>query len=164
MSTSATDPTGSGNTPVANVVVRGNANAFLQEVTAGRYTLRVDEPTNIGGTEAAPDPYDYLLAALGACTSMTAGWYARRNKIPLENITVSLRHSRIHAEDCVECETKSGMLDRIDLDVQLTGPITSEQHARLMEVAAKCPVHRTLKSGIDIRLRAAMANPETEHQ
>src|SRR5471032_2758640 len=98
MSTSATNPTGSGNPPVAHVIVRGSASGFLQEVTAGKYTLRVDEPVSAGGTEAAPDPYDYLLAALGACTSMTVGYYARRQKIPLENVTVSLRHSRIHAQ------------------------------------------------------------------
>ncbi|HEX4667747.1 MAG TPA: OsmC family protein [Chthoniobacterales bacterium] len=142
-------------TPIEHVRVRGKASGFLQEATAGKYTFQVDEPVSVGGTEAAPDPYDYLLAALGACTSMTVGWYARRNQIPLEEVSVSLRHSRIHAEDCVECETKSGMLDRIDLTVQLTGPITPEQDAKLMAVAAKCPVHRTLDSEIDIRLQSA---------
>lgn len=81
---------------------------------------------------------------------MTIGFYARRNKIPLENVTVRLGHSRIHAKDCEECETKTGMLDRIDLKIELTGAITGEQHAKLMEVAAKCPVHRTLESEIDI--------------
>ena len=115
----------------------------------------MDEPLNAGGTESAPDPYDYLLTALGSCTSMTVGWYARHHKIPLENVTVSLRHSRIHAQDCAECETKVGLLDRIDLDIQLTGPITPGQHAKLMEIAGKCPVHRTLKSEIDIRLHSA---------
>ncbi|MGH8162826.1 MAG: OsmC family protein, partial [Rhodanobacteraceae bacterium] len=143
---------------VEHVVVRGKASGFLQEATAGKYSFRIDEPTSLGGTEAAPDPYDYLLAALGACTSMTVGFYARRQEIPLENVTVSLRHSRIHAKDCEECETKVGMLDRIDLDVQLTGPITPEQHTKLMEIAAKCPVHRTLKSEIDIRLHADAAS------
>ena len=138
-----------------HVLVRGSANGFLQEVTAGKYRFQVDEPASLGGSETAPDPYDYLLTALGACTSMTVGWYARRNKIPLENIAVSLRHSRIHARDCEECETKAGMLDRIDLEVKLTGALSVEQHAKLMEVAGKCPVHRTLKSEIDIRLRAA---------
>jgi uncharacterized OsmC-like protein len=157
MSTSIAGPTVPVNTPVEHVIVRGSASGFLQEAVAGKYTFRVDEPISMGGTESAPDPYDYLLAALGACTSMTVGWYARRNKIPLENVTVTLRHSRIHAKDCEECETKAGMLDRIDLDVQLTGPITPEQHAKLMEVAAKCPVHRTLKSEIDIRLLAAQS-------
>ena len=86
---------------------------------------------------------------------MTVGWYARQKKIPLEDITVALRHSRIHARDCEDCETKDGMLDRIDLDVQLTGPLSPEQRAKLMEVAGRCPVHRTLTSEIDIRLRAA---------
>lgn len=138
-----------------HVVVRGNAKGFLQEIEAGKHHLRADEPVSAGGTESAPDPYEYLLAALGACTSMTVGWYARRNKIPLEDITISLRHSRIHAQDCEECETKNGMLDRIDLDVELTGALSPEQHAKLMEVAGKCPVHRTLKSEIDIKLRAA---------
>src|SRR5256886_7624808 len=93
-----------------------------------------------------PDPYDYLLASLGVCTSMTVGLYARRKQFPLENITVSLRHSRIYAEDCEECETKEGMLDRIDVEIELTGSLTAEQRAKLMEIAAKCPVHRTLTS------------------
>ncbi|MGB8472504.1 MAG: OsmC family protein [Candidatus Acidiferrum sp.] len=155
MSNSTSIPVASTKTPAANVVVRGSASGFLQEVTVGKYTLRVDEPLSAGGTESAPDPYDYLLTALGSCTSMTVGWYARHHKIPLEDITVSLRHSRIHAQDCAECATKNGLLDRIDLDVQLIGPITPEQHAKLMEIAGKCPVHRTLKSEIDIQLHAA---------
>jgi uncharacterized OsmC-like protein len=152
MSTPIAGPTTTTVMPEGHVVVRGNANGFLQEATAGKYTFRIDEPTSYGGTEAAPDPYDYLLAALGACTSMTVGMYARRQKIPLESVTVSLRHSRIHAQDCEQCETKVGMLDRIDVDLQLAGPITPEQRAKLMEVAGKCPVHRTLKSEIDIQL------------
>jgi putative redox protein len=153
MTNSSSNPSAPPDNPVEHVVVRGKANGFLQEATVGKYSFRIDEPTDLGGTAAAPDPYDYLLAALGSCTSMTVGFYARRQKIPLENVTVSLRHSRIHAKDCEECETKVGMLDRIELDVQLTGPITPEQHAKLMEIAAKCPVHRTLKSEIDIRLQ-----------
>src|SRR5207247_1756171 len=104
---------------------------------------------------AFPDPYDYLLATFGVCTSMTVGLYARRKQFPLENITVSLRHSRIYAEDCEECETKEGMLDRIDVEIELTGSLTAEQRAKLMEIAAKCPVHRTLTSEINIRLRPA---------
>ncbi|MGI9114422.1 MAG: hypothetical protein DLM52_07275 [Chthoniobacterales bacterium] len=154
MSTSAT-PVAAAETAVEHVAVRGHADGFLQEITAGKYQFKADEPVSVGGRESAPDPYDYLLAALGACTSMTIGWYAREKKIPLEDVTVSLRHSRIHAKDCEECETKSGRLDRIDLDVRLAGALTPEQHAKLMEVAAKCPVHRTLKSEIEIRLRDA---------
>ena len=137
-----------------HVVVHGGAVNFQQEVTAGKHRLIADEPVSAGGGDAGPDPYDYLLTALGVCTSMTSGFYARRNRMPLENITVSLSHSRIYAADCEECETKEGMLDRIDVEVELTGPLTSEQHAKLMDVAAKCPVHRTLTSEINIRLRS----------
>ena len=138
----------------ADVVVRGDATGFLQEVVSGNHHLRADEPISVGGTGAAPGPYDYLLIALGVCTSMTVGLYARRKQFPLENITVSLRHARIHAQDCEECETKEGMLDRIDTYIELTGPLTAEQRAKLIEIADKCPVHRTLKSEIDIRLSA----------
>src|SRR5438105_3982256 len=135
------------------VVVRGGADSFKQEITAGQHRLIADEPVSAGGGDAGPDPYDYLLASLGVCTSMTVGYYARRNGWPLENITVSLSHARIHAMDCEECETKQGMVDRIDVEVELTGSLTAEQHAKLMQVAAKCPVHRTLTSEINIRLR-----------
>src|SRR6516165_1525857 len=138
-----------------HILVRGGADNFQQKISAGRHQLVADEPINVGGGDAGPDPYDYLLAALGVCTSMTIGLYARRKQFPLENITVSLSHSRIHAADCEECETKEGMLDRIDVEVQLTGRLTPEQHAKLMQVAAKCPVHRTLTSEINIRLRSA---------
>ena len=141
----------------ADVIVRGNASGFLQEVVTGAHHFQSDEPLDVGGGAAGPGPYDYVLAGLGACTSMTVGLYARRNKWPLENITVSLRHSRIHAKDCEDCLTKEGMLDRIDVEVELTGSLTAEQRAKLMEVAGKCPVHRTLKSEINIRLRDASA-------
>jgi len=139
----------------ADVVVRGNASGFLQEIVSGAHQLRADEPVDVGGGDAAPGPYDYLLIGLGACTSMTVGLYARNKKWPLENISVSLRHSRIHAQDCAECETKQGMLDRIDVEIGLSGALTPEQRTKLMEIAAKCPVHRTLKSEINIRLRTA---------
>jgi uncharacterized OsmC-like protein len=137
----------------AHVVVRGGAANFQQEITAGKHHFVADEPVNVGGGDLAPDPYDYLLASLGVCTSMTVGFYARRNHLPLENVMISLWHSRIHATDCEECDTKQGMVDRIDVEVELTGSLTSEQHAKLMEIAAKCPVHRTLTSEINIRLR-----------
>ena len=143
-----------GNSKPADVVVRGSATGFSQEIVSGNHRLRADEPVSFGGTDAAPGPYDYLLIALGVCTSMTVGLYARRKQFPLENITVSLSHSRIHAQDCEECETKEGMLDRIDTQIELTGPLTDEQRAKLIEIAGKCPVHRTLKSEINIRLRA----------
>ena len=142
------------NTEPAHVVVRGNAREFLQEVVSGKHHLRADEPENAGGKDAAPGPYDYLLIALGVCTSMTVGLYARRKQWPLENIVVSLWHSRIHAKDCEECETKEGMLDRIDMSIELTGSLSPEQRAKLMEIAGKCPVHRSLTSEINIRLHA----------
>lgn len=157
MNTQTSATTEQTDTTPANVVVRGNASGFLQEVVIGAHHLRADEPVSVGGDDAGPNPYDYLLAGLGACTSMTVGLYARRMKLPLENITVSLRHSRIHAEDCAECVTKEGMLDRIDVEIELTGSLTPEQRAKLMEIAAICPVHRTLTSEIDIRLRTSSA-------
>ena len=157
MDTTASASTELGNPTPPNVVVRGNVRDFLQEIVSGQHHLRADEPVSYGGGDAAPGPYDYLLTSLGACTSMTIGLYARRKQLPLEGITVSLRHSRIHAKDCEECETKGGLLDRIDLDIELTGSLTADQHARLMAVAAKCPVHRTLKSEIDIRLHQGAA-------
>lgn len=154
MNTSSAIATEGTNKKPADVVVRGNAAGFLQEVTSGKHQLRADEPVEAGGSDAAPGPYDYLLIALGVCTSMTVGFYARRKQIPLEDITVSLSHSRIHAKDCEECETKEGLLDRIETQIELTGPLTPEQRAKLMEIAEKCPVHRTLKSEINIRLDA----------
>jgi len=138
-----------------HVVVRGDAEGFKQDIVAGKHQFIADEPVSAGGGDAGPDPYAYLLAALGICTSMTVGLYARRKKIPLENIKVSLWHSRIHAKDCQECETRDGMVDRIDVEMELTGALSAEQHATLMDIAAKCPVHRTLTSEINIRLRAA---------
>jgi putative redox protein len=128
------------------VVVHGSAAGFRQEISIGPHRLTADEP-------AGPTPYDLLLAALGSCTSMTLGMYARRKAWPLEAVTVRLRHSRIHAEDCAECETKAAMLDRIECDIQLAGTLTDEQRAKLLEIAAKCPVHRTLVSEINIQTR-----------
>jgi len=138
-----------------SVVVRGGAGSFKQEIIAGKHRLIADEPVSVGGGDAGPDPYDYLLASLGVCTSMAVGLYARRKQFPLENIKVSLWHSRIHAKDCEECETREGMVDRIDVEVELSGSLTAEQHAKLMDIAQKCPVHRTLTSEINIRLRSA---------
>jgi uncharacterized OsmC-like protein len=139
---------------VRSVVVRGSAAGFAQEIHAGPHRLHADEPTSAGGTDTRPSPYDLLLAALGACTSMTVGMYARRKAWPLEEVTVHLRHSKIHATDCAECETKEGMLDRIERDIHFTGPLTDGQRSKLLEIANKCPVHRTLTSEIDIVTRA----------
>jgi uncharacterized OsmC-like protein len=136
-----------------DVIVQGNADGFLQKLTSGKHHLQADEPAGYGGKDTAPSPYEYLLAALGACTSMTIGWYARKEKIPVEDIKVSLWHSRIHAKDCEDCITKEGMIHRINMEIELTGQLTPEQRRLLMEAAAKCPVHRTLTSEFNIKTR-----------
>jgi putative redox protein len=134
-------------------VVHGSAKGFAQEITVGGHPIKADEPTAFGGTDTGPTPYDLLISALGACKSMTVSLYARRKQWPLESVTVTLRHSRIHAKDCADCETKDGMLDRIECEVELLGALCDEQRARLLEIANKCPVHKTLTSEIDIRTR-----------
>lgn len=135
------------------VVVRGAADGFAQEVVAGSHHFRSDEPAAVGGTESGPTPYDLLLAALGSCTSMTVAMYARRKKWPLERVTVRLRHSRVHAEDCVACETRDAKLTVIERDIQLDGTLDEHQRARLLAIADRCPVHLTLTSKIEIRTR-----------
>jgi len=135
------------------VVVKGRAASLAQEITVGPHRLPADEPVEDGGTDTGPSPYDLLLAALGACTSMTLALYARQKQWPLEAVTVRLRHSKIHAADCAACETREGRLDRIDRDVELAGALDERQRARLLEIANKCPVHRTLTSEVEIRTR-----------
>jgi uncharacterized OsmC-like protein len=134
-----------------DVIVSGKAEGFGQEIAAGSHRLRADEPLEAGGTDTGPSPYDFLLAALGACTSMTVAMYARRKGWPLESVTVRLRHSKIHATDCAECDTKDGRIDRIERDIHFIGELTEEQLVRLLEIADKCPVHRTLSSEISIK-------------
>ncbi len=138
---------------MATVIVRGDATGFAQKIEAGRHRLVADEPVEVGGTDVGSSPYELLLAALGACTSMTVSMYARRKQWPLETVTVRLQHARIHAQDCAECETKEGMLDRVDREISLTGPLDAAQRERLLEIANRCPVHRTLVSEINIRTR-----------
>ncbi len=130
---------------------------FAQEIRTGRHLLVADEPVALGGGGSGPGPYEYLLAALGACTSMTIRMYAARKSWPLQRVAVLLRHARIHAEDCAECETKTGMVDRIERDITLEGELSAEQRARLMEIADKCPVHRTLTAEISIKTREVQA-------
>jgi putative redox protein len=137
---------------MTDVIVRGHATGFVQEITIGPHRLTADEPIAAGGTDQGPNPYDLLLAALGSCTSMTVAFHAHRKQWPLEVATVRLRHARIHAADCAECETREGMVDRIEVEIELVGPLTEAQRARLLEIAGRCPVHRTLTSEIDIRM------------
>ena len=117
------------------VVVRGGALGFAQEIAAGPHRLAADEPMAVGGTDTG------------------IAFYARRKRWPLEKVTVRLRHGKIHPADCADCETREGIIDRIDCDIQLAGSLTEEQRSKLLEIAGKCPVHRTLKSEIDIRTR-----------
>jgi putative redox protein len=140
------------------VTVVGSSKGFAEEIAAGKHRLTADEPVEDGGTDTGPGPYDLLLGALGACTSMTVSLYARRKQWPLEAVRVRLRHSRIHAADCRDCETKEGLLDQIERDIELVGTLDDGQRARLIEIANKCPVHRTLTSEIVIRTRLVGAD------
>lgn len=139
-----------------NVVVRETRNGkFQQTVSTGPHRLLADEPVAAGGEDTGPGPYDFLLAGLGACTSMTMRLYADRKSLPLERVTVTLSHSKIHAEDCAECETRTGMLDQVERVIAMEGNLDAEQRTKLMQIADKCPVHRTLTSEIHIVTRAA---------
>lgn len=135
------------------VVVEGPASGFAQEISAGPHRLRGDEPVGAGGTDTGPTPYDLLLAALGSCTSMTIASFARRRKWPLEHVTVRLRHSRIYADDCADCEAKSVRIDRIEREIGLRGELSDVQRSALLAIAEKCPVHRTLTSEVRIDSR-----------
>ena len=135
------------------VIVVGAANGFAQDVMAGGHRVVSDEPESAGGTDRGPSPYDLLLAALGACTSMTIAMYARRKNWPLERVSVRLRHSRVHAEDCAVCDESEAKITVIERDIDLVGALDDDKRARLLEIANRCPVHRTLTSRIDIRTR-----------
>jgi putative redox protein len=144
-----------GETPRNVVVQETGSGKFQQTVSIGPHQLLADEPVAAGGEDSGSGPYDLVLAGLGACTSMTMRLYADRKSLPLERVTVTLRHSKIHAQDCAECETKEGMLDQIDRVIAMEGALDTEQRKKLMEIADKCPVHRTLTSEIHIVTRAA---------
>lgn len=136
------------------VVSENGRGPYGQRITAGRHLLSADEPAPVGH-DTGPSPYDLLLAGLGACTSMTLRMYASRKKWPLQSVTVTLRHSRIHAKDCEDCATESGQLDRIDRVIQMGGALDAEQRRRLLEIADRCPVHRTLHSEVNVRTTLA---------
>jgi putative redox protein len=133
------------------VTTLGTGTGFAQEIIAGSHRLTADEPFSAGGSDTGPNPYELLLASLGACTSMTVALYARRKNWPLAGVTVKLSLAKVHAEDCAECETRDGMIDRIERDIKFDGPLNDDQKSRLIEIAGKCPIHRTLTSKIDIR-------------
>ena len=137
------------------VFVTSTGAAFEQRVDAGPHRFRSDEPASAGGADAGPGPYDLLLAALGSCTAMTIGLYARHKRWPLERVTVRLAHSREHARDCADCEEKPARIERIERRIALAGGLDAAQRTRLIEIAEKCPVHRTLTGGIEIRTTLA---------
>lgn len=128
---------------------------YTQRVHLGRHRLVADEPEDAGGDDAGPSPYDLLLAALGSCTTMTLRMYAEHKGIALERAAVSLRHRKIHAEDCRDCESKAGRIDEIEREIRLEGELTAAQRERFLQIADKCPVHRTLRSETRIRSRLA---------
>lgn len=136
-----------------SVVAVGPTSGFRTEVDVGGHHLVVDEPLPVGGTDTGPSPYEMLLAALGACTAMTLRLYADRRGWPLERARVELRHRKVHAQDCAECDRRPAKMDVVDRVVFLDGPLADEQRTRLMEIAERCPVHQTLQSKIQVNTR-----------
>jgi putative redox protein len=146
------EPTDVRNAKHGEVLVREERSGkFVQRVTAGKHSFYADEPASMGGDDSGLSPYELVLAGLGCCTAMTLRLYADRKKLPLERVTVKLSHEKIHAEDCESCETREGMLDRIDREITLDGDLDEAVRARLLEIADKCPVHRTLQSEVIVR-------------
>ena len=134
-------------------VVESGDGKFTEHLLDGRHRLIADEPVAAGGDDRGPGPYELLLMALGACTTMTLRLYADRKRWPLERVRVRLRHAKIYAADCADCETKQGKLDRIERVIELEGALDPTQRQRLLEIADMCPVHRTLTSEIKIETR-----------
>jgi putative redox protein len=135
------------------VVAESGEGRFTQYVLDGRHRLTADEPVAVGGDDMRPGPYELLLMSLGACTSMTLRLYATRKEIPLERVIVRLKHAKRYFDDCTDCGDKPVMLDHIDREIELLGALSDEQRALLLEMADKCPVHRTLTSKVIITTR-----------
>lgn len=140
---------------MAEVVVEEEGPRYAQKIRAGRHALRGDEPAETGGGDTGPSPFELLLSALGACKSTTVRMYADRKQWPLRRVAVRLRHRKIPAEECADCETKEGKIDFIECDITLDGDLSADQRARLMDIADRCPVHRTLTSEVKIVSRGA---------
>jgi putative redox protein len=135
---------------MVTITVR-SLNGLTTQIQAGAHTLIADEPKSAKGEDQGPDPYSLLLSALGACTSMTLQLYAQQKGWPLEEIEVVLTHTKQYAQDCLDCETKTGKIDEIRRRIYLKGDLTAEQKSRLLEIAAKCPIHKTLTGETKIR-------------
>ncbi len=142
-----------------DVVTRTGATGFRTEIRAGAHGFEADEPAAVGGEDAGPSPYDLLLASLGACTGMTLRMYADRKRWPLESAVVHLTHSRVHAVDGLAAGTGDARTDQIERVIELTGALDDEQRARLLEIAERCPVHRTLERGVNVTTRYEMDQP-----
>lgn len=126
---------------------------YMQTGRSGRHAITLDEPAGVGGNDAGPSPYELLLLGLGACTSMTLRMYAEMKNLPLERVRVRLAHRKVHAQDCADCETRDGKVDEITREIELEGKLTDAQRQKLLSIAARCPVHRTLVSEIKVRSR-----------
>ena len=133
------------------VSARTRVGGFHTEVQLGDHSLVADEPRSVGGTDLGPTPYDLLSAALATCTSMTLRMYANHKQLPLESATVSVEHGKVHAKDCEDCETADGRIDEFRRTISLDGNLTEEQRERMLEIADRCPVHRTLHGEIKVR-------------
>jgi putative redox protein len=140
------------------VVARTEQGPFRTEILANGHPLVADEPESVGGGNAGPTPYDLLAAALGSCTTMTLAAYARRKEWPLEAAEARLRHSKVHCEDCTSPEDRGSKIDRLERELVLMGDLDDGQRQRLLEIADRCPVHRTLHG--DIEVVTSLADPE----
>lgn len=147
----------SGPTPTVVTVEETGEGKFTQTLTSGPHQLTADEPEDVGGDNKGPGPYEYILMGLGACTSITIRMYADRKEFPLQRVRVILSHQKVHAKDCEDCETKDGKIDEIVREITLEGDLTGEQREKLLDIANRCPVHRTLTSEIVVRSRLSSA-------
>jgi uncharacterized OsmC-like protein len=136
-----------------NVSVESASPEFLENISVGQHRLQADEPTSAGGQDAAPTPYELLLAALGACKAITVRMYAKRKGWPLQGVQLNLSHAKVHAADCANCDSGGSLIDQIDVEIKLQGALSAEQRRILLAIAEKCPVHRTLTSQVQIRSR-----------
>jgi|SRR6185437_1221756 len=136
-----------------SVVTKTSTTGFKTKITTGKHKFYADEPKEVGGSDAGPSPYEILISALGACTGMTLSMYARRKSIPLKSITVYLRHDKVYAEDCAEADKPTSKIDDIHLEIELAGKLTNEQRKKLLDIANKCPVHKTLANGVNLKTK-----------
>jgi uncharacterized OsmC-like protein len=141
-----------------DVTIDAGKPRFLQNISVGPHSLHADEPVAVGGHDAGANPYELLLAALGSCASITVRMYAERKQWPLEGVHIELSWARIHAEDCADCDSNLQMVDGIEMELAFLGDLSEGQRLRLLEIANRCPVHRTLSAQVPILTRAATVN------